>query len=239
MATICQCPEEYDDTSALCHVHNEDDLTFRENRHSKCDQRRIDQTIGLQILQTCRQIHHEAALLPFASNRFVINDVSSFWRDPDTSSASTRAYPKQRLGRAQTKAITHLIFDKRLYGWNSDVADKVWSQLTGVKVLELVLHTELARQYMPLRTPMEELLVNSLCPPRLNLLAQLNLSAVYVGLYLRVFNVTHKLEPLDVRRLVERAWSWQRETERKILAMRDHSAAEETLRVVEDRKSVV
>lgn len=82
-----------------------------------------------------------------------------------------------------------------------------------------------------MHTPMDVLLVNPLCPYRLDLLAQLNLSAIHVGVYLRVYNVTHKLDLLEVTHLVERVRSWQRQTESKILGMRDHSTAEEALRV--------
>lgn len=124
-----------------------------------------------------------------------------------------------------------MIFDKGSTGWGSDVADNVWTKLTGVKVLELVLHAYLQNQYMPLHTPMDVLLRNPLCPYRINLLGQLNLSAVYVGVYLRVYDVRPNLQLSDIRHLADRARSWQRETESKILGMRDCVAAEKALEV--------
>lgn len=82
---------------------------------------------------------------------------------------------------------------------------------------------------------MDVLLKSPLCPYRINLLGQLNLSAVYVGVYLRVYNVRHNLQLSDIERLVERVRPWQRKTGSKILGTRDCVAAEKALKVAAEK----
>lgn len=48
------------------------------HRHWACVQDESPRVLGLALLQTCRQIHREAALLPFSETHFVCGDIRRF-----------------------------------------------------------------------------------------------------------------------------------------------------------------
>ncbi|KAK4504640.1 hypothetical protein PRZ48_002601 [Zasmidium cellare] len=97
---ICQAPTKEDEVFEQ-HKTTQTAPRFL-HQHSACEpaveHHPLSEAISLPVLRTCRKIHHEASLMPFSSNTFIIRDLSRLSRFI------------QRLTPVQQRAVQHLEF---------------------------------------------------------------------------------------------------------------------------------
>ena len=87
----------------------------------------------LDILRVSRQIYHEAALLPFASNKFALG-----LHRPGGNSKDIEPFVAS-LVPAQVRAITHLIVDRGNLFDACSIPHSLIPRLTGLKRLQLII----------------------------------------------------------------------------------------------------
>lgn len=87
----------------------------------------------LDVLRVSRQVYHEAALLPFASNKFALG-----LHRPGGNSKDVEPFVAS-LVPAQVRAITHLIVDRGNLFNACSIPHSLIPRLTGLKQLQLIV----------------------------------------------------------------------------------------------------
>jgi hypothetical protein len=99
-------------------------------QHVACDpETNSVERLQLAVLRACRQIHQEAALVPFSSNIFAFDDRPCF----------EQFLKKVLLGQA--RALRHIVFDLKYYqtGMYRYTIDAIPTKLTAVETLTIFL----------------------------------------------------------------------------------------------------
>lgn len=133
---VCRCPGEFDNVTDTWQRVPESRKAnpHRTYKHWDCIQEdNILKTMPLDVIRVSRQVYHEAALLPFASNKFVLG-----LHRPGGNSKDIEPFVASLIP-AQVRAITHLIVDRGNLFNLCSIPYNLIPRLTGLKHLQLII----------------------------------------------------------------------------------------------------
>lgn len=140
----CRCPGEFDNVTDTWHRVPESRKAnpHRTYKHWDCiHEDDVVKTMPLHIVRVSRQVYYEAALLPFASNEFVLGLHRPVGNSKDTEPFLASQVP------AQVRATTHLIVDRGNLLNPCSIPYNLIPRLTGLKHLQLIIMKHTHKPY--------------------------------------------------------------------------------------------
>jgi len=141
---LCHIPGDYDGIS--CRYIMDSPMEVRDDArgpdHTRClsHKSHTDSQISLNLLRSCRQLHHEACLLPFSRNRFVFDS-----RDTMHNVDILAQFFKRYINNTQARAFADVVFDGHLISPARSVETKAFSLMTGLKKKGWILYLDSQR----------------------------------------------------------------------------------------------